>query len=1249
MNNNSLLEIASFLPISMHFPNSWVGHLPFAAWVIQDVAPKIFVELGTHSGNSYFSFCQGVAESGTATRCYAVDTWEGDVHAGKYSDEIFAQVKKHNQDNYAAFSTLLRMTFDEAVALFADGSVEMLHIDGLHTYEAVRHDFMSWLPKLAPGAIVLFHDTHVHERDFGVWKLWEELTVEFPCNLVFEHSQGLGVLQLNNAPDDKKLDWLAADSPAKQRFVEYFAALGDRELQRFELIESKRFLTESNRLLTESNRLLEQTQLDVRDKEAQLYDLSQVIAERDWQIKVLKRRLDEQKWKKRQLYKNITKNTPAMIEHLIDRINFWKWKGYQRLKKESRKQPVLDDQWYFSKYPDVRQAKFSALHHYYYYGWKEGRNPSPYFNSNWYVGEYADVAACGINPLLHYLLYGVREGRNPNPYFHTYWYLREYQDVAASGMNPLVHYIKHGIEEGRNPNPYFDANWYVNKYPDVKASGLPPLLHYMEYGIVEKRSPGPFFDTFWYLNEYKEVASIGIDPLLHYMQHGMEVGKNPNPHFQSIWYLQEYPDVNLFGSDPLLHYLKHGLEEGKNPNPYFDTRWYLGEYPEVFATGMHPLQHFIERGVEEGRNPNAYFNTRWYLHEYPDVAKNGINPLLHFIKYGEKEGRNPGPFFNGQWYLKEYPEVAQSGLKPLHHYLKLGMADGKRLMSSPTVVPGFVREGTGWVPERPLALFTAEKCFIDSAASLCFDLVLVTFNSGKWIDKCLNSLLPHDKNITLTIIDNASTDDTVQKISVFSDQFSHFSIIENSRNTGFGAANNQGAAVGSNGYLVFLNIDTELNDPQAFLKLSDIITRSENDVAAWEFRQLPYEHPKCYDPVSLETSWFSGAAVAVRREAFEAVNGFDANLFMYCEDVDLSWRLRALGYRLLYCPSVTITHHCYSQVGQVKPVAQYFGALHNYFLRNRFGTDLDIQVGRDLLLRFFRYVGKYAPHELHEKLTEVDETCKIFRSTRCETNQFFRPFFEGYDYEVRREGDFFVSTVADSKAMVSVIVRTIGRLHYLERALYSIINQTYRNVEIVVVEDGSSNAQDLVSSFQGYNVVYRSTDKVGRCQAGNIGLSIASGDFFNFLDEDDLLYCDHVETLVNALLKNPEHGVVWSSAFCVSTTETDDRLSYYDRNYQVAHTVEPDNTSILERNFFPIQSVLFRRECYENLGGFDPDLEYLEDWDLWIRYMRHYRFLRIAKTTSLYRIPFENRMYDERKANLDRYYERIQEKHRKIN
>jgi hypothetical protein len=246
MEKNSLLDIAAFSPKTLQSPSAWIGHIPFAGWVTREVSPKMFVELGTHYGHSYFSFCQSVVEAGLLTKCYAVDTWQGDEHAGRYNEEIFIKVNTYHQEHYAAFSRLLRMTFDDALTYFKDGSIDLLHIDGLHTYEAVRHDFETWLPKLAPGAVVLFHDTNVRELSFGVWKFWEELQARYPSNIEFVHSHGLGVLQLNNASEDKKLEWLQPDFSEKLRLINYFAALGSWHLEHYELNELKQHVANLN-------------------------------------------------------------------------------------------------------------------------------------------------------------------------------------------------------------------------------------------------------------------------------------------------------------------------------------------------------------------------------------------------------------------------------------------------------------------------------------------------------------------------------------------------------------------------------------------------------------------------------------------------------------------------------------------------------------------------------------------------------------------------------------------------------------------------------------------------------------------------------------------------------------------------------------------------------------------------------------------------------------------------------------------
>ena len=128
----------------------------------------MFVELGTHTGYSFAAFCQAVHELRFETKCFAVDTWRGDEHAGFYGEEVFDDLKKYIESRYGNFARLIRSTFDEALDHFDDGTIDLLHIDGRHFFEDVSYDYRTWQGKLAPNAVVLFHDINVRERGFGV-------------------------------------------------------------------------------------------------------------------------------------------------------------------------------------------------------------------------------------------------------------------------------------------------------------------------------------------------------------------------------------------------------------------------------------------------------------------------------------------------------------------------------------------------------------------------------------------------------------------------------------------------------------------------------------------------------------------------------------------------------------------------------------------------------------------------------------------------------------------------------------------------------------------------------------------------------------------------------------------------------------------------------------------------------------------------------------------------------------------------
>jgi hypothetical protein len=170
----------------------WAGHIPFAFWLTRALRPRALVELGVHRGNSYCAFCQAISTFRISARAFGIDTWSGDAHMG-FEAGLLAELRTHHDPRYATFSTLLEMTFDQARDRFADGSIDLLHIDGMHAYDAVQHDFETWLPALSDRSVVLFHDIEVRRDQFGVWRFWEEVSTRFPA-FAFRHSHGLGVL-----------------------------------------------------------------------------------------------------------------------------------------------------------------------------------------------------------------------------------------------------------------------------------------------------------------------------------------------------------------------------------------------------------------------------------------------------------------------------------------------------------------------------------------------------------------------------------------------------------------------------------------------------------------------------------------------------------------------------------------------------------------------------------------------------------------------------------------------------------------------------------------------------------------------------------------------------------------------------------------------------------------------------------------------------------------------------------------------
>lgn len=207
-----------------------------------------------------------------------------------------------------------------------------------------------------------------------------------------------------------------------------------------------------------------------------------------------------------------------------------------------------------------------------------------------------------------------------------------------------------------------------------------------------------------------------------------------------------------------------------------------------------------------------------------------------------------------------------------------------------------------------------------------------------------------------------------------------------------------------------------------------------------------------------------------------------------------------------------------------------------------------------------------------------------------------------------------VSASQEKKPLVSVIIPTKDRPEMLEIAVKSVLAQTYLNTEIIVVNDGGIDVEELLNrlNYRG-NIFYVKQDYPReRSATRNAGLRIATGKYIGYLDDDDLYYPNHIQTLVE-FLENCEYKVAYTDATKAEQEKQDGK--YVTINRSVPYSYDFDQDLLMASNYIPILCVMHERACLEQTGVFDETLDTHEDWDLWIRMSLKFKIFHIKKTT----------------------------------
>ncbi len=205
--------------------------------------------------------------------------------------------------------------------------------------------------------------------------------------------------------------------------------------------------------------------------------------------------------------------------------------------------------------------------------------------------------------------------------------------------------------------------------------------------------------------------------------------------------------------------------------------------------------------------------------------------------------------------------------------------------------------------------------------------------------------------------------------------------------------------------------------------------------------------------------------------------------------------------------------------------------------------------------------------------------------------------------------------------LVSVIVRTKDRPKLLKRALQSIADQTYRPIEVVLVNDGGCDldTEELKTILGDVSLHYIRLEKnEGRAFAGNVGIENAKGDYIGFLDDDDEFYPKHVVTLVSFLQQSDYEVAYTDSLMVYKEYNPETRELNEPVKREVVFSYDFDYNRLVFENYIPFMCLLFRRNPLVTSGGFGDKFDLYEDWDLLIRIGKKYPFYHIKQVTANY-------------------------------
>ena len=457
------------------------------------------------------------------------------------------------------------------------------------------------------------------------------------------------------------------------------------------------------------------------------------------------------------------------------------------------------------------------------------------------------------------------------------------------------------------------------------------------------------------------------------------------------------------------------------------------------------------------------------------------------------------------------------------------------------------------------------------------DIIIITWNGLEYTKKCLESVESKTKRINYRYIfvDNNSNDGTLEYLKTIPNSI----LISNKENLGFVKAMNQGFEKADSKYVVWLNNDTIVTPnwlsylikhleeyPEAgaigpITNGTGIIQRDEewNDEATFEAvtNYGKKFHNKNKNKI-IEYHRIAGFCILMKGELIKKVGNLDVT-FSHggYDDDDYCKRIRDAGYKIIIAEDVFIYHKS--------------GATFSRTKDPDFDLSYLMQKGKRRLL------SKWVNSEKNKNFLEKNNS-----------------------------------------PLVSIVMATKEREKLIPKSIQTVINQTYKNWELIVVNDSLSSIRDVIEEISDPRIRYIDlADHNGKSYANNIGIKNSNGEIIAYLDDDDRWYPNHLEAAIEALTRHESRLIVYTDYVKVDCILVENKEQFSTKK-EIMEIKEIHPHSLDQINFIPNFCVVHKKSLFDKAGNYDEKLEYYEDWDILRRFSKHAHFVHIPEVTGEY-------------------------------